>query len=31
MERRALTTSEIEEALSELPGWSVEEDKLYKD
>ncbi|MFL7837507.1 MAG: 4a-hydroxytetrahydrobiopterin dehydratase [Candidatus Promineifilaceae bacterium] len=30
MERRALTTEEIEEALTELLGWSVKEGKLYK-
>jgi 4a-hydroxytetrahydrobiopterin dehydratase len=30
MERRVLTTEEIEDALTELPGWTVEENKLFK-
>ena len=30
MDRRALTTEEIEEALTELPGWTVVEGKLFK-
>jgi len=30
MERRKVTPSELEEALQELPGWSVQEGKLSK-
>ena len=30
MEKRALTDAEIIEALNQLPGWAVEEGKLYK-
>ena len=30
MDKRALSSVEIEEALNELPGWTVEEGKLFK-
>jgi 4a-hydroxytetrahydrobiopterin dehydratase len=30
MEKRPLNTQEIEEALDELPGWTVEGGKLFK-
>lgn len=30
MEKRPLTNEEIEEALNELPGWTVEDGKLFK-
>ncbi len=30
MERRALSESEIEDALSNLPGWTIQEGKLFK-
>lgn len=31
MERRKLETTELEEALTDLPGWSVEDGKLSKE
>jgi 4a-hydroxytetrahydrobiopterin dehydratase len=30
MERRKITTAEIEEALKDLPGWSVDQGRLSK-
>ena len=30
MEKQALTDAEIVEALNQLPGWAVEEGKLFK-